>query len=205
MRPRRRRRGKPRDAARRVVSARNRPDRAPPIRAGRAGSIFKSLRQDRWKLIIAASVSFMFGYPVFCKLDSLVTHDIRQYGGVYVADLRAMADFNLDQIDGQTSDIPLAFRKLDGKRVELAGQMWCPLDAAGQVRSFDLCYSITNCCFRGPPQTQHFVHVSVPPGAAVRPMQGIVCVTGTLHVEVERSGGAVISVYRMDAERVSQR
>ena len=103
-------------------------------------------------------------YPIYRSLDAAISHGIHRRGGTYTVDLRAMSDFELNQIDGKTQDIPKPFRDLDGKPVMLVGQMWSPNGAGGKVRNFDLVYSIGNCCFIGPPKVQHFVHASVPPG-----------------------------------------
>jgi hypothetical protein len=65
-----------------------------------------------------------------------------------------------------------------------------------------LCYSISSCCFNGPPKVQHFVKATVLPGHDVEYSQGIVNVVGTLHVGVERGDGLVKSVYRLDVENV---
>jgi len=149
-----------------------------------------------------AAAAFVLFYPIYCVLEAAITHGIHRRGDVLVVDMKAMSDFNLDQANGQTGDIPVYYRNLDGKRIELAGEMWAPDSAAADVSKFQLVYSIANCCFAGPPKVQHFVKATVVPGHSVDYYQGVVNVVGTLHVGVERSDGQVQSVYRMDVEKV---
>ena len=149
-----------------------------------------------------AAATFVLAYPIYAALEQAVSHGIHQRGDLKVVELRAMSDFNFDTASGQNADIPQPYRDLDGKRVMLAGEMYMPDTASGPVGRFELCYSIANCCVGGPPRVQHFVFARVQPGSRVAYTQGVVNVTGTLHVGVERSGGEVSSVYRMDVEKV---
>jgi hypothetical protein len=74
-----------------------------------------------------------------------------------------------------------------------------------RISNFDLCYSIAKCCFNGPPQVQHFVKSTVVNGKKVPYYDGLVRVTGTLHVNVKTDElGKVASVYQLDVERVDQ-
>jgi hypothetical protein len=156
-----------------------------------------------WRTGLAiAAAAFVLFYPIYCVLETAISHGIHPRGDILVVDMKAMSDFNLDQTQGQTSDIPVYYRRLDGKRIELAGEMWSPDSAASSVGKFQLVYSIASCCFSGPPKVQHFVKATVEPGHAVDFRQGIVNVVGTLHVGVERADGQVQSVYRMDVEKV---
>jgi len=151
-----------------------------------------------------AAAAFVLVYPIYNVLEAAITHGIHRQGDLLVVDMKAMSDFNLDQANGNTADIPRVYRDLDGKRVMLAGEMYSPDTADGPVNRFALVYSIQNCCFLGPPKVQHFVKATVPPGKGVDYLRGVVDVIGTLHVGVERSGGQVESVYRLDVERVRQ-
>lgn len=156
-----------------------------------------------WRAVpTLAAAAFVLAYPIYYALDEAITHGIHRQGDLLVVDMKAMSNFNLDQANGSTTDIPPAYRQLDGKRVELAGEMWTADSAAPSLDRFQLCYSIANCCFAGPPRVQHFVNAQVLPGRRVEYFNGVVNVIGTLHVGVERSGGEVTSVYRMDVERV---
>lgn len=154
---------------------------------------------------LIATVLFLFGYPIFVYTDALVTGGITQRGDLLVVDLKALSNFEMDQDNGTTQDIPLRYRNLDGKRVLLVGQMWDPYAAGGKIRAFTLVYSISNCCFNGPPKVQHFIQAIVPAGKAVDYYSSdFVDVVGTLHVGVESGEGHVQSVYRIDVEKVAK-
>ena len=153
---------------------------------------------------LIATVLFLFGYPIYIYTDTLITGGITQRGDLLVVDLKALSSFEMDQDTGTTQDIPLRYRQLDGKRVLLVGQMWDPYVADGQIRIFTLVYSISNCCFNGPPKIQHFIQATVPIGKAVEYSPDFVDVVGTLHVGVESAEGHVQSVYRVDVEKVTR-
>jgi hypothetical protein len=80
--------------------------------------------------------------------------------------------------------------------------MWSPDVAEGRVKSFQLCYSITQCCFNGPPKVQHFVKATALPSARCVPEDGLIRVVGTLHVGVEMKEGRIQSIYRIDVEKL---
>lgn len=166
--------------------------------------MFHRRPQITWRaLLLAATVVFLFGYPIWVYTDALVTGGITQRGDLLVVDLKALSSFEMDQDAGTNSDIPQKYRNLDGKRVLLTGQMWSPYAAAdGQIRTFTLVYSISNCCFNGPPKVQHFVQATVPSGKSVSYWSDFVDVVGTLHVGVQSDAGHVQSVYRIDVEKV---
>jgi hypothetical protein len=153
---------------------------------------------------LIATALFLFGYPIFLYTDTLITGGITRRGDLLVVDLKALSSFEMDQDTGTTQDIPLRYRQLDGKRVLLVGQMWDPYVADGKIRIFTLVYSISNCCFNGPPKIQHFIQATVPPGHAVEYSPDFVDVVGTLHVGVQAAEGHVQSVYRIDVEKVAR-
>jgi hypothetical protein len=162
-------------------------------------------RNWRTYALIATAI-FLFGYPIFEYLDVLVTGGITQRGDLLMVDLKALSSFEMDQDAGTNEDIPLRYRQLDGKRVLLVGQMYDPYGSDdGQIRAFTLVYSITNCCFNGPPKVQHFIQATVPAGKSVGDYANdFVDVVGTLHVGVQSSAGHVQSVYRIDVEKVKK-
>jgi hypothetical protein len=171
--------------------------------------------QNRWKksrwqklswrgLLLLATAVFLFGYPTYLYMDSVITGGIKQRGDLLQVDLKAMSSFEMDQDAGTTEDIPLQYRQLDGKRVLLTGQMYEPYETAGKIRTFTLVYSITNCCFNGPPKVQHYVAASVLRGHDAEYSSDLVDVVGTLHVGVESAEGHVKSVYRIDVEKVTR-
>ena len=132
-----------------------------------------------------------------------LTGGVVQRGDAYEVNLKAMSSFPFNQQAGTIEDVPEQWRKLDGKKVILKGQMWAPGKVDGDVRTFDLVYSITECCYVGEPQIQHFIKASVPDGVEVE-YAGTerVAAVGTLRVDVEREAGRVTGVYHLDVEDV---
>ena len=150
-------------------------------------------------IIFGVVMMLPIGYIVYDFLESVITGGIKDIGNGYkLVDLKAMSNFPLDQVAGTQQDVPQKWRDLDGKKVVLYGEMWDANTASDNVPTFELCYSITKCCFNGPPQVQHFVKARVVPGSSVGYYQNLVKVTGTLHVHVMQEAGRVSSVYQMD-------
>ncbi|HEX8323406.1 MAG TPA: hypothetical protein VF595_05780 [Tepidisphaeraceae bacterium] len=144
------------------------------------------------------------GLPVYLAFDHALNHGMRtRADGVIEVDLKAMSVFPMDQQAGRTEDVPERFRALDGKKVALIGEMYAP-NASGQtVGQFDLVYSIAKCCFSGPPQVQHFVKSTPREAGTGMPFYGgMVRVTGTLSVGVQRDAEKVSSVYRLTVDAV---
>jgi hypothetical protein len=155
-----------------------------------------------WRLLLPVlAAASVLVYPVYCVLDAAITHGIHQDGNLLRVDIKALSNFDLDQVSGVTQDIPFQYRNLDGKRVELTGVMWDPYTATESQKKFDLIYSFS-CCCSGPPLIQHFVKCTVLPGGNVDYHSGIVRVVGTLHVGVIPGAITIASVYRLDVERV---
>jgi hypothetical protein len=155
----------------------------------------------RGAVFILAGV-FVVTYPVYTYLDESITGGIHQRGDLIEVDLKAMSSFEMDQDHGTNADIPKRYRELDGKRVMLTGQMYEPYSAEGKIRNFTLVYSISQCCFNGPPKVQHLVDATLLPGRDAEYYEHLVSVVGTLHVGVQSAQGRLLSVYRIDVERV---
>src|SRR5690606_20800474 len=102
-------------------------------------------------------VAVMVGFPVYWLVDAMVTGGIKDRGDYKEVDLKAMSDWDFDQVRGSLEDVPPQWRALDGERVLLTGEMWAPNSFGGALDRFELVYSISKCCFSGPPQIQHFV------------------------------------------------
>lgn len=165
--------------------------------------VLKEVRKASWTAkLITVAMAIMVLYPLFDAIDGAIPHHIYSRGNLWICNLKPLGNFDLDQVNGRTEDIPKEFRDLDGKRVEVAGQMWAPLNADGTVRDFNLVYSIASCCFSGPPRVQHIVKAKARDGASFPYSAGRVVVTGTLHVGVQRQGEVIDSIYRMDVENV---
>ena len=163
------------------------------------------LKLLNYRIVLLAAIAMLFiGFPFFNWARDAMTGGIIRHGDYAEVNLKAMSSFELDQVNGQITDIPQRFRDLEGKRVALVGEMWAQKDAGdGTLSYFQLCYSRTKCCFNGPPLAQHFVDSNVKRGTEVYYDPGMVRVWGTLHVRMRRDPGGVIkSVYAVDVDRV---
>ena len=160
------------------------------------------MRKINWRVVFFAILLLsIVGTPAYVYLRAATSGGISQRGDLVEVDIFAMSNFEFDQIDGVTADVPKRYRNLDGKRVLLCGEMWETQSAAGQVNSFDLVYSIIKCCIGPGPKVQHFIKCKVQ-NRGVEYHSGQVNVIGILHVNVERAYGRVQSVYRLEVERV---
>lgn len=155
-------------------------------------------------IIFAAVVLLLIGTPVYIYLDSALSGGIHHHGDITECDLKAMSNFPFDQTNGTTNDIPKQWRDLDGKRIQVTGELYAPDSASNDLDHFDLVYSIAKCCFSGPPQIQHFVHSKVKDGGTVPYVSGLVEVVGVLKVNVQKDAktGKITQVYAMDVESV---
>lgn len=152
-------------------------------------------------ILFAVVVLALIGTPVYIYLDSRLSGGIKNHGDYLEVDLKAMSNFPFDQINGSLDEIPSQFRALNGKRVMVEGEIWAPNSAGNELQNFELVYSIAKCCFSGPPQIQHFVQSKAVKGK-VPYYSGLVRVVGTLHVDVQKAGGQVSSVYQLQVESV---
>ena len=155
-------------------------------------------------ITFAALLLVLVGLPTYWYLDATISGGVKDVGGGYKqVDLKAMSNFIFDQQNGTIEDVPEKWRALDGQKVILYGEMWQPNVAANRISDFELVYSIAKCCFSGPPQVQHFVKANVIEGKQVGFYDGLVKVTGTLHVNVKKAQGKVERVYELDVEDVT--
>jgi hypothetical protein len=141
---------------------------------------------------------FLFGGAI----RQMMTGGIVDRGEYVEVDLFTISNFEMDQSAATDDSVPAEFRRLDGKRVQLIGEMYRPLEVigTGDVREFDLVYSISKCCVTSSPKVQHFIQAQVMKEKKVKYHPGLVKVVGTLHVGVQKRDGRVTSVYRMDVE-----
>jgi hypothetical protein len=156
-----------------------------------------------WRMLIFFGVmALLIGYPLYVFVSEAVSGGVHDRGSYLEVDLKAMSNFEMDQENATLADIPEQWRKLEGKRIQLEGEMWQPTDAGGKVGSFQLCYSIAKCCFSGPPKVQHFVNGTVVKGKRLYAYPNLVRVIGTLHINVKRNAEKIESVYQLDVESV---
>lgn len=154
-------------------------------------------------IVFAAIVLALVAFPVYWYLSVALTGGIRDAGNGYKeVDLMAMVSFPFDQKYGTIEDIPEKYRALDGQKVILTGEMVPMQSAAPEINSFSLVYSVSECCYTGEPQVQHFIHSTVQDGRKVPYYAGLVRASGTLHVNVKKAEGKVDSVFQFDVEDV---
>ena len=152
-------------------------------------------------LALIGVLATLVGYPVSVLIDFQLNGGIKTVAGGYkLIDLKAMGSFDFDQINGARQDIPQKWRDLDGQKVILYGEMWNSSTTGDSVHNVVLCYSVMNCRVGGPPRVQHFVDARALPGKSLETYGGQVEVKGVLHVDVERQGGRVSNIYRIDVE-----
>jgi len=109
---------------------------------------------------------------------------------------------NWTYIVGKTP-IPDQIMAFDGKPVQMAGFMM-PLTQARDITEFLFVPYLWGCCYGAPPAPNHMVLVDMADGKSVQSMNVPVCVRGTFHAGEVRRDGALISLYRIDADEVTQ-
>src|SRR5438045_976390 len=137
-------------------------------------------------IVFALAVLAPVGWVVYTYVDAVVSGGIHDRGSYIESDHKAFSLFPFDQVNGKITDVPPQWRALDGKRVQVVGEMWTPYSSAEYQDHFQVVYSKTKCCFSGPPQIQHFVEANVKDGK-VQYADGLVKVTGTLRVDVKHN------------------
>ena len=151
-------------------------------------------------LLALLALPFMyFGYVI---IDQAITGGVKDRGSYLEVDLKSLGQFPFDPVQDDTASVPERWRKLDGKKVMLTGEMYAGGSAAPKVPAFELVYSIQKCCFGGPPRVQERVFVRAPEGKPVPFYWQPVRVVGTLHVEAKKVEGQVVSVFDMEVESI---
>jgi hypothetical protein len=117
-------------------------------------------------------------------------------------DLKALGFFPLDPYHDSDAEIPKQFRRLDGRRVVMDGEMYNPY-GGNAVDDFQLVYSRSGRRFEIP-KVQERVFAVAPDGQEVPYFSVPVRVWGVLHVGVQRDNdGRISSVYRMNVHGVA--
>jgi hypothetical protein len=179
---------------------------APEVHAMQAATIKPPIteRINFRLLFFSLAMLLVIGYPIYIYLDNIISGGIHDLGnGMKKVDLKSMSSFVFDQTGGTISDVPEKWRALDGQRIVLEGEMVPPsLSARGGTGKFELVYSVQKCCFSGVPQIQHFIQCTVPSGAEVPFLAGLVRVAGTLRVDVTRDPetNAINGVFHLAVE-----
>ena len=158
-------------------------------------------------LLFAALLLVPIGVIGYIAFDAGRSGGVRDRGDAVEVNLKSLSTFPFDQRNGRLEDVPEKWRDLDGKTVEVVGQMWAPDQIRGPVSDFDLVYSIVDCCFVGEPQIQHFVQATAPQADEVRlyGQNDFIRVRGKLRVDVTRDDrGNITGVYHLDVEDVEK-
>jgi hypothetical protein len=115
----------------------------------------------------------------------------------------ALGNFSFDQTSGTDADLPQSVRQLDGKHLTLTGDVWQPYsaDQSEHVSGFDLIW-LSDYSSWVLPKIQNFVKCRALPGRRLTAFDGEVAVTGILHVGVERDGGRMSSIFRLDVDDI---
>ena len=158
-------------------------------------------------IIFIGIFAFILGVPMYLILDTAISGGMKNRGNYFEVDLKAMSTFPFDQEDGRIDDVPPKWRELNGKVIEMTGEI-APgtFTASGVDGKFDLVYSVSKCCMTGTPQIQHFIKVTVPPGTKtdVR-SDGAVVVRGKLKVDITKDPEThkINGVYHVTAEEIN--
>lgn len=152
-----------------------------------------------WRIVAFVGVlAFLFGVPTYQYVRSAMTGGITEGAdGAKLVDLKAMTTFPFDQQYGRVEDVPPQYRALDGQQVVFRGEIAPSGSAGAKVGDFSLVYSVSQCCYSGPPQIQHFVQSKVVDGAKVDYYGGPVVVKGRLKVDVTRDSGQITGVFHL--------
>ena len=130
-------------------------------------------------------------------------------------DLRDYLDLNFDKLSSYTYElpepgteqkkdqIPESVRKLDTKKVAMKGFM-VPLKTEGEdVIQFVLVRNQMACCFGIVPRINEWIHVRMAPGKAAPYALDIpITIFGKLEVGEVYENGYIMSVYRMECDKV---
>lgn len=113
--------------------------------------------------------------------------------------IQQLGNFDYDPERG--GNIPPDVKQLIGLKVRVKGYM-IPMDQAANVTQFALVPDLFACCFGQPPQVQHMILATCPPGKTVTYYSDELVVEGTLKVDEKKDDGFIVSVFEMDVTSV---
>jgi hypothetical protein len=100
------------------------------------------------------------------------------------------------------AQIPAAVKALDQKRVALRGFMLPLKVEGGLVTELLVMKDQSMCCYGSTPKIHEWVSVKMTATGVKPVMDQIVTLYGTFHVGEQRENGYLISIYRMDGEKM---
>lgn len=167
-------------------------------------------QRTNWSMILRVGVVSVLvlglvGYAMKVTYESVILNGIVDKGDYFRVDLKTMSNFDMDERLGTVEDVAPDYRKLDGKKVLLLGQISPTGFSAGpKTDKFQICYSVATCCLSGPPKPQHFVSCRAPAGKLFNNYDSStnVEVLGTLHIKVIKAEGRISSIFQMDVDSV---
>src|SRR5688572_20469992 len=113
--------------------------------------------------------------------------------------VKELGNFEYDADKG--GNIPADVKALSGMKIRVKGFM-IPMDQANTVTSFALVPDLFACCFGQPPQVQHMIVATTPPGKSVTYYPDELVVEGTLNVQEKKEDGFIISLFEMQVSSV---
>jgi hypothetical protein len=126
-------------------------------------------------------------------------HPAPKPGETRDVNVKELGNFEYDADKG--GNIPADVTALSGMQIRVKGFM-IPMDQADSVTSFALVPDLFACCFGQPPQVQHMIVATCPPGKSVTYYPDELVVEGTLKVQEKKEDGFIISLFEMQVSSV---
>ncbi len=126
-------------------------------------------------------------------------HPAPKPGETRDVNVKELGNFEYDADKG--GNIPADVAALSGMTIRVKGFM-IPMDQADSVTSFALVPDLFACCFGQPPQVQHMIVASCPPGKSVTYYPDELVVEGTLKVQEKKEDGFIIGLFEMQVSSV---
>lgn len=136
---------------------------------------------------------------VATSAEERTPHTPPKPGEVRETSVKELGNFDYDADQG--GNVPDDVKALSGMKIRVKGFM-IPMDQASNVTSFALVPDLFACCFGQPPQVQHMIIATCPPGKAVSYYPDELVVEGTFKVDEKKEDGFIISLFEMDVSSV---
>lgn len=150
-------------------------------------------------LVAAAVLAQSTTQPAEAPAAARVPHAAPVDGQVRQLTIKELGNFEYDEVNG--GGIPEDVKRLSGSTIRLTGYMM-PMDQADRITRFALVPSLLDCCYGQPPQLQHTITVSTPPGKAIQYYSEPIVCEGVLSVEEKKDGDWIISLFEMKVTSV---
>jgi hypothetical protein len=136
---------------------------------------------------------------VATSAEERTPHAAPKAGEVRDVSIKELGNFDYDADKG--GNLPDDVKGLSGLKVRAKGFM-IPMDQASNVTTFALVPDLFACCFGQPPQVQHMIVATCPPGKAVSYYPDELVVEGTFKVEEKKEDGFIVSLFEMQVSSV---